>query len=164
MLTIRQLDPVYFKTKRTVVSSKESAEKAIRLDMQTGQALFIKGCSTCHTIGGGDHVGPDLKDVAERRDKDWLMRFLMAPEKMRAQKDPLTMQLMAQYNNIKMPSLGLKEPDVEDVLTFIEAQSRIVDAKAAQAKATDAKAADSETPDAKASDAKPAPAAPKTGG
>ena len=36
---------------------------------------FKKLCISCHTIGGGRIVGPDLKDVHERKDRAWLVRL-----------------------------------------------------------------------------------------
>ena len=46
------------------------------LSDQPGQVLFKKMCAPCHTIGGGDHVGPDLRGVADRRDLAWLTDFM----------------------------------------------------------------------------------------
>ncbi|RME00260.1 MAG: cytochrome C, partial [Deltaproteobacteria bacterium] len=34
---------------------------------QEQAARFAQQCSKCHTIGQGDRVGPDLKDVTKRR-------------------------------------------------------------------------------------------------
>ena len=34
---------------------------------------FRQNCMNCHTIGGGRLTGPDLKDVAQRRDTEWLI-------------------------------------------------------------------------------------------
>lgn len=40
-----------------------------------GQALYEqRGCPACHTLGAGSLVGPDLRGVTERRDRDWLVR------------------------------------------------------------------------------------------
>ena len=41
---------------------------------------FRQNCMSCHTIGGGRLVGPDLKDVSKRADKDWLLRFMVNPK------------------------------------------------------------------------------------
>lgn len=127
---IRELDPVYFKTKRNVTANNALSEKHLRLDGQPGEALFMKGCSTCHSIGGGDFIGPDLKDISQRRDPEWLNRFLLSPTKMRADKDPLTMELLAKFKGVRMPNLGLKQEDIGDLLSYIAARSRDGAAKA----------------------------------
>ncbi|MBI4607901.1 MAG: cytochrome c [Candidatus Rokubacteria bacterium] len=36
-----------------------------------GQAIFQEKCVSCHTIGGGRLVGPDLQGVTARRDREW---------------------------------------------------------------------------------------------
>jgi protein SCO1/2 len=84
-----------------------------------GEALFAKACSACHSIGHGDRIGPDLKDVALRRSKDWLTRFIMTPDIMRATKDPVTLELMAKYKNVRMPNIGLADTDTADLLSYI---------------------------------------------
>ena len=47
---------------------------------ETGKALFqSKGCVACHTIGKGKLVGPDLKGVTNRRDQEWIAKWLKEP-------------------------------------------------------------------------------------
>jgi protein SCO1 len=130
--TIHELDPVWRAQTRALSDVSHDAEK-YRLDRQPGQALFVKACATCHSVGGGDLVGPDLKDVSSRREREWLNRFIMAPEKMRAAKDPVALQISEQYRGVIMPNLGLKEKDVADVLQYIEARSSARDAQAKSA-------------------------------
>ena len=127
--TIRELDPVY---RNQVHATKADYEKAqnLRLANVPGQAMFIKLCSTCHNIGKGKFVGPDLKDLTERRERDWLVRFLRSPSRMRAQNDPITAELRTQFKGVRMPDLGLLENDVDDLLSYIEARSKAVDAHA----------------------------------
>src|SRR5690606_2738460 len=43
-------------------------------------ADFKQNCMSCHTVGGGRLVGPDLKDVTERKDREWLTRFILDPK------------------------------------------------------------------------------------
>jgi protein SCO1/2 len=127
---IHELDPVYLATQHTV-TSQVAENSQLRLDQQPGQALFAKACATCHTIGGGDLVGPDIKHIEQRRDRSWLTRFLKAPEKMRAEKDPIMLEVSKQYPAVMMPNLGLMDDDVADLLQYIEARSIARDAKAA---------------------------------
>ena len=131
---IRQLDPVYFNAKHAIPNDLTPSEQSVRLDGQPGEVLFMKACSTCHSIGGGNFIGPDLKHIAERRDRDWLTRFMMEPNKMRAAKDPLTLELLQEYKGVRMPNLGLKQDDVSDLLQYIEARSAARDRKAPDAK------------------------------
>ncbi len=87
-----------------------------------GQAIFEEKCQGCHSIGGGRLVGPDLKDVTIRRDRDWLISFITSPDQLIAQEDPLANQLVQEYG-MAMPNLGLSEQEAEEVLAYIETQS-----------------------------------------
>lgn len=85
-----------------------------------GQALFEEKCAACHTIGGGNRVGPDLKGVTTLRDRDWLVRWIAAPDKMLAQKDPLAIKITQQFNNLPMPNLGLTGDQVSALVSYLE--------------------------------------------
>lgn len=86
-----------------------------------GKVLYEQKCAACHTIGGGDRIGPDLHGVAARRPEAWLLRFITAPDKMIAAKDEVAVRLYEKYNRIIMPNLGLSEADARAVLAHIQA-------------------------------------------
>jgi heme/copper-type cytochrome/quinol oxidase subunit 2 len=86
-----------------------------------GRVLFEQKCSACHTIGGGDRIGPDLHGVADRRPEAWLLRFITAPEQMIAAKDEVAVRLYEKYNRIVMPNLGLSERDARALLAHVVA-------------------------------------------
>ncbi len=89
---------------------------------EPGKAIFEQKCQSCHSIGGGRIVGPDLKGITERRERGWLIRFIVSPDELIAQGDPIAKQLVEEYG-IPMPNMGLSEPEGEEVLAYIEAQS-----------------------------------------
>ncbi len=89
----------------------------------SGEALFKQNCSACHTIGGGDLVGPDLQGVTLRRDGDWLARFIQQPDRMIAEGDSIAKRLLAKYNNIPMPVQGLSALQVKAVLAYLVQQN-----------------------------------------
>ncbi|MBI3015794.1 MAG: cytochrome c [Candidatus Tectomicrobia bacterium] len=90
---------------------------------EKGEAIFQQKCISCHSIGGGNLVGPDLKGVTSRQDRDWLKRFILAPDKMIAQKDPIAVQRLKEFKNIPMPNLGLSGGDVEALVAYLETPS-----------------------------------------
>ncbi|MDH5590016.1 MAG: c-type cytochrome [Gemmatimonadota bacterium] len=100
--------------------SGEAAEVA-SAPATPGQAIFERSCFACHTIGGGDLVGPDLKDVHQRREHDWLVRWIQDPLGM-AQTDPIGIELLAQYKVPMAPNF-LTEEEIELVLEYITAVS-----------------------------------------
>jgi len=117
--------------------SKEKRDYAQAPELRqiaTGELLFRTRCASCHTIGGGDirepaerRVGPDLYDITAQRDPQWLERWLIEPDKMLEEKDPLAVSLYAQYNNVPMPNLRLSRTDVDHLLDYIEEESRAFD-------------------------------------
>ena len=87
---------------------------------EEGQTLFQQQCASCHTIGSGKLVGPDLLGVTQRRDPEWLRRWILAPDKMLAEGDPTATQLLQEYNNVPMPNLGLTEQQVEALIAYLQ--------------------------------------------
>src|SRR3989337_709452 len=53
-------------------------------DASQGETLFKEKCIVCHTIGGGNLVGPDLDGVTERREVQWLAEGIPTPAKLLA--------------------------------------------------------------------------------
>ena len=80
--------------------------------------------SAPYTIGGGDRLGPDLKDVSTTRERGWLTRFIVDPEKLRASGDPIALALRATFKQVVMPSLDLAAADAAVLLDYIDRQSR----------------------------------------
>ena len=94
----------------------------------TGQEIFDAQCQSCHTIGGGNTVGPDLQGVLVRRDRDWVARFIASPDFVIAEGDPIAMELLEEFNGIEMPNRALTDEDVEFVLVFLEVQDSLTQA------------------------------------
>lgn len=90
-------------------------------------ALFFKqNCSSCHWIGGGRLIGPDLKDVGERQEREWLVRFIVDPRGMLDSKDPYAMKLQAEAKGAVMINApGMTGGMAEALLDLIEAESKL---------------------------------------
>ncbi len=84
-----------------------------------GQAIFERNCFACHTIGEGVRVGPDLKDVHQRRERDWLERWVADPLGM-AENDPIGQQILAEWNNVPMAPSFLSDAEIVEVLDYIQ--------------------------------------------
>ena len=93
------------------------------LKMTAGQYMFSTHCGACHTIGGGDRIGPDLRSVTTTRDHAWLSRFIVEPDKMMAERDPVAVSLLAKYK-VRMPNLGLTKHDAADLIVYLGEQGR----------------------------------------
>jgi len=83
-----------------------------------GKDLFDKQCAGCHTIGGGDGGGPDLKGVAEKRTHEWLELVIMEPNKLTANKDSIQAELVKKFG-FEMPNLGIGHEDALKIITYL---------------------------------------------
>lgn len=85
-----------------------------------GEKLFTsKACKSCHTIGGGKLVGPDLLGVTTRRDQAWLARWIKEPDKVLAEGDAIATQLFEEYNKVAMTNMGLTDAEVAAVIAYL---------------------------------------------
>ena len=91
--------------------------------LDEGAYMFRNHCAACHTIGRGERFGPDLAGVTARRDRDWLARFIVDPEAVRAAKDATALALRAKYQQVVMPSLDLGSGDATVLIDYIERQT-----------------------------------------
>ena len=114
-MTIRAMQTDW-RAERTASEPTPSANPA------SMHAMFAKACAGCHSIGRGDRVGPDLAGVAERRQTEWLMRFIANPDSLRRQKDPIALALMHKYPTIRMPAMGISEAEALELVAYIQAQ------------------------------------------
>lgn len=84
-----------------------------------GYTVFSTRCIACHTIGQGKRVGPDLKGVAARRNREWMKKFIQVPSVMFNDMDPIATKLLQEYKT-PMTDLGLTDAEVEEVVKFLE--------------------------------------------
>src|SRR5262249_12946013 len=119
VMYIRAMDPKWREQVRTPLK-ENAAMGLVPLAGPPGQALFVKLCAGCHTVGKGDRVGPDLNGVTGRHGRAWLSSYIRDPEMMRAQKDPAALALAAKYPGVRMPGVGLSENDAADLLAYVE--------------------------------------------
>jgi protein SCO1/2 len=119
---VRTMDPGQRNEVRPIEKAKADTFVDDPLNLP-GQALFVKTCGGCHTVGRGNRVGPDLRDVTTRRSRDWLISYIIEPEKVRARQDAVALSLAAKYPAVRMPNLGLSELDASDVIAYIDAMT-----------------------------------------
>lgn len=97
---------------------------ALGLAQQTAQEYFQQNCASCHTIGGGRLVGPDLKNVTDKKDRQWLVTFMQNPQKMINSGDAYAQQLQKEARGVVMPTLPTMTPArANSLLDFIEQES-----------------------------------------
>jgi mono/diheme cytochrome c family protein len=86
---------------------------------------FRQSCASCHTVGGGRLVGPDLKNVTQRKDRAWLTQFIQGPKAVIDSGDPYAVQLQKEAQGVTMPTLGLDSTRAQALLDLIDAESKL---------------------------------------
>jgi len=85
---------------------------------------FRANCTSCHTIGGGRLVGPDLRNVTERKDRAWLARFIADPTSVLQSGDAYALKLRDEARGVLMPAVpGMTIDRAMILLDLIEAES-----------------------------------------
>jgi cytochrome c2 len=87
---------------------------------------FKKTCANCHTIGGGRLTGPDLKNVTQRKEREWLTRFMLNPKAVIDGGDTYAKQLFDDHRGVLMPVMpDLTVERCESILKLIDAESKL---------------------------------------
>lgn len=105
---MRQL-PFTIVTTLTLLAAGTSAAAE---DPDPAARLFAEKCASCHNIGGGKKVGPDLLGVNERREKSWFVAFVKNPGALIDAQDEVATQLFKEFG-VRMPELGLTDADAD---------------------------------------------------
>jgi protein SCO1 len=108
---------------QTSAAPARSYANVPKLQFAAGEYTFNNSCAACHTIGGGDRIGPDLRGVTSTRDHAWLARYIREPNAVRSSNDAIALTLSNRFKPAVMPQLGLTSGDVTEVIRYIEQQS-----------------------------------------
>jgi mono/diheme cytochrome c family protein len=98
----------------------------VEVSAQDDAAYFRRNCFSCHTIGGGRLTGPDLKGATQRKDREWLERFIVNPKAVLDSGDPYAQQLFQESRGVVMPTVpGMTRERARALLDLIEAESAL---------------------------------------
>lgn len=87
---------------------------------------FKTNCVSCHTIGGGRLVGPDLKDVSQRKERAWLARFIVDAAAVLASGDAYALRIQSESRGVVMPAApGMNLERAQALLDLIDAESAL---------------------------------------
>jgi nitrite reductase (NO-forming) len=103
----------------TVFNSFTPVSRGDQAEAEKGKKVFQeRGCAACHTIGKGKLTGPDLAGVTERRNEEWLKKWLKSPETM-LMSDPIAKEMLSVYM-VPMPNQGLNDQDIDVLIDYFE--------------------------------------------
>ncbi len=92
---------------------------------QTVKEFFKVNCTSCHKLGGGRLIGPDLKNVEQRKDREWLVEFITNPKAKIDAGDPYALQLQKEAKGIIMVTVPIDRKRAGELLDLIAAESKL---------------------------------------
>jgi cbb3-type cytochrome oxidase cytochrome c subunit len=63
-------------------------------------------------------AGPDLAGVTDRREAEWLKKWLKNPDELLGS-DPLAQEMLKEYKGVKMPNMKLKDDEIEALMHYM---------------------------------------------
>jgi len=110
--------PIYFVLCMAAAAATGSAQEAAD--------FFRQNCISCHTVGGGRLTGPDLKNVTQRKEREWLIEFLQSPQAMLDKGDPYALKLQQEARGVVMPNInGMSKDRAQALLEMLDAESKL---------------------------------------
>jgi cytochrome c2 len=93
---------------------------------QEAADFFRENCVSCHTVGGGRLTGPDLKNVTGRKEREWLIEFLVNPQATIDKGDPYALKLQQEARGVVMPAItGVTKERAAALLALLDAESKL---------------------------------------
>ncbi len=84
-----------------------------------GRKVFETKCFSCHSIGGGDKQGPDLKGLSDRRSQEWIKSFTKSPATF-SRSDPAAAELLKRFSPEIMPDQTLSNEELDAIIDLIQ--------------------------------------------
>ena len=104
--------------------------------------IFAMKCSSCHTYGKGEKVGPDLKGVTDRRSRTWLAAWIRSSEQTIKRGDAIAVTLFKKYKQERMPDQNFSSAEIAALIDYLAAGGPVEADRSRPRPATTATAAD----------------------
>jgi mono/diheme cytochrome c family protein len=85
-----------------------------------GEKIFKANCAACHSIGDNKVVGPGLKGISDKREREWLGKWIINSADLIASGDADANAIFDEYNKVPMPPQSVSEEDVDAILAYIK--------------------------------------------
>jgi cytochrome c551/c552 len=89
-----------------------------------GKAIFTARCAACHHVNNV-LVGPALAGVDQRRDIDWIIKFVHSSQTVVKSGDTYAVALFEKFNKIPMPDHpDLNADQIKSVVEYVKSESQ----------------------------------------
>mgnify|MGYP000002871875 FL=1 len=96
------------------------SSNAYAQDAAKGESLFKSNCASCHALNK-KLVGPALSGVTEKREEEWLLKWVKNSSALIKSGDPDAIAIFEEYNKSAMTAFThFSDEDVKDILAYIE--------------------------------------------
>ena len=112
---------VFFATSYNfIISAQELTSADNAAAVQAGKKLFNANCAACHKLNKRA-VGPALKGVSEKYDREWLYSWIKNSTAMVKSGDPQAVAVYEEYNGSVMTSFPqLSNSDIDNILAYTD--------------------------------------------
>jgi protein SCO1 len=103
-------------------AARPGSQASMGSDAQAGMLVWRdKGCSGCHGFGRV-LAGPDMAGVMDRRDHDWLRKWLKETNAMLAS-DPQAIAMLKDWKGVRMPQIKLSDRQIDALFAYFSQET-----------------------------------------
>ena len=88
-------------------------------DIDKGEKLFKQNCTACHMITEARLVGPGLKGVTDKYEKEWLVKWIRNSQDFIASGDERAIKIFEEYNKSVMQSFDFSDEELDNLLAYL---------------------------------------------
>lgn len=114
---------VFLLTFSTTIYSQDAAAEGNATaggDVAAGETLFKANCAACHKLDK-KAVGPALRGVGEKFDRNWLYKWINNSQALIAAGDAQAVKLFEENNKAIMTAFpALSETDIDDIMAYVD--------------------------------------------
>ena len=100
----------------TIFSYQLSAD-----DVAKGEQIFKQNCTACHMITDARLVGPGLKGITDKYEKEWLVKWIRNSQELIASGDERAIKIYEEYNKTAMSSFYFSDDEFSDLFAYLAA-------------------------------------------
>lgn len=94
---------------------------------ETGENIFKTNCGSCHSLTDKVFVGPGLQGIGDRRDDEWLLKWIKNSSELIASGDEQAVAVFEEFNKVQMPGYAqFSDAELMDLITYIKEQGAAV--------------------------------------
>ena len=85
-----------------------------------GAKIYKQNCTACHVLGETKLIGPGLKGITEKRDKEWLKKWINNSSELIASGDADAIAIFEEYNKVAMTNFYFSDDEFEALFSYLE--------------------------------------------